>query len=85
MAIESKKTCETCSRRELPKCEWPCCNCYGDNGYKHFKERDDDAKETVNYLSLMVELIDILNEFEKDYTGESAFNFGNKEVNNNGD
>lgn len=77
--IESEKNCETCVRRDLPKCEYPCCDCYRANGYRHFKERDHDSKETVNYLSLMFELIDILNEFEKDYAGESTLNFANKE------
>ena len=75
MAIESKKNCETCVRRDLPKCEYPCYDCHEDNDYKHFKEKDDGSKETVDYLVSMFELIDILNEFEKDYAGESAFDF----------
>ena len=76
MSIESEKNCDTCKFGDLPKCEHPCCDCYEDNNYKYFKEQDEEPKGTVNQ---MFEVIDILNEFGKDYSGESAFDFGNKE------
>lgn len=81
MPIESMRNCETCGLKDLDNNMYPCCDCYGDNDYKHFKERDEEPKETVNhpnhYQSSKFEVIDIIDEFGKDYTGESAFDFGN--------
>lgn len=81
MAIESRKNCETCGLKDLDNNMYPCCDCLPSNNYEHWEEAYADSKETVNhpnhYQSSKFEAIDIIDEFGKDYTGESAFDFGN--------
>lgn len=79
MAIESKKNCETCGLKDLDNNMYPCCDCLPSNNYEHWEEAYANSKETVNhpnhYQSSKFEVIDIIDEFGKDYTGESAFDF----------
>lgn len=81
MAIDSEKTCETCRLKDLDNNMYPCCDCLPINNFEHWEEVYANSKETVNhpdhYQSSKFEVIDIIDEFGKDYTGESAFDFGN--------
>lgn len=81
MTIESKKNCETCGLKDLDNNMYPCCDCLPSNNYEHWEEAYANSKETVNhpnhYQSSKFEVIDIIDEFGKDYNGESAFDFGN--------
>lgn len=81
MAIESEKNCETCGLKDLDNNMYPCCDCNVYNGYGCWEPKDEELKEAVNhpnhYQSSRFEVIDIIDEFGKDYKGGSAFDFGN--------
>ncbi len=81
MAIDSMRNCDNCKFGELNKIQYPWCECNSCNGYGCWEPKDEEPKETVNhpnhYQSSKFEVIDIIDEFGKDYSGESAFDFGN--------
>lgn len=81
VAIESEKNCDTCGLKDLDNNMYPCCDCQPSNNYEHWEEGWGNIKEAVDhpnhYQSSKFEVIDIIDEFGKDYKGESAFDFGN--------
>ena len=81
-----KGDCRICKWVGADGDEYPCLDCHEYNDYKHYEEQNEmnevqEVRETVNhpnhYQSSKFEVIDIIDEFGKDYSGEQAFDFGN--------